>query len=419
MTRTTRTETESEEESEFVEFRARAREFLAAHAIPKGHPDDFSQGYGAHTLEGERHYQERCAWWQGLLFEHGWACLTWPKEYGGQGLTSKHARIIAQEQGRYGVSNGAFSVGIGMFGPTMLMHGTEEQKRRYLLPLARGEEVWCQLFSEPGAGSDLAGLRTRADLDGDLYLVNGQKVWNSGAHLADWGILLARTDWDVPKHKGITYFVVDMHSPGIECRPIKQITGSAHFNETFLTDVHIPRENVLGAVNDGWRVANTTLSNERTLIGGSGGGGGGGMRDLLALVRERGLAGDPVVRQRVAKTYMRQEILRFLGLKMQATMRAGRAPAAEASIMKILIGDHLHETADLALALEGPAASLSSTDAPQGGAWQHQLLNQFSTKFGGGTEQIQRNVIGERVLGLPSDIRVDKDRPFREVAGLA
>jgi alkylation response protein AidB-like acyl-CoA dehydrogenase len=247
--------------------------------------------------------------------------------------------------------------------------------------------------------------------------VNGQKVWNSGAHLSDWGILLARTDWDVPKHKGITYFLVDMHSPGVECRPLKQITGSAHFNEVFLTDVRIPAANVLGAVNDGWRVAQTTLANERTMIGG-GQGAGGSFRQLVQLAQEQGVAGDPVVRQGIAEAYTRGEILRYLGLKVQQALMAGRPPGPEASIMKILIGQHLERTAVLALAMEGPAAALVRGAAPARGIWQHQLLSQYAVKFGGGTEQIQRNVIGERVLGLPGDIRVDKDRPFREVAAI-
>jgi alkylation response protein AidB-like acyl-CoA dehydrogenase len=405
-------------EAELEEFRARAREFLDVHAPAKGSPEDFSQGYYSEDPEAERAYIARNQWWQGLLAEHGWACLTWPKEFGGQGLTSLHARVFAQESARYGVSTGAFSVGIGMFGPTMIAHGTPEQQARFLPGLLHGRDIWCQLFSEPGAGSDLAGLRTRAERDGDELVVNGQKVWNSGAHLSQWGILLARTDWDVPKHKGITYLLVDMRTPGVECRPLKQITGSAHFNEVFLTDVRIPVANVLGAVNDGWRVAQTTLANERTMIGGSGGGAGGSFKQLVQLAQERGAAADPVVRQGIAEAYTRGEILRYLGLKVQQALMAGRQPGPEASIMKILIGQHLERTAVLALSMEGAAAALVKRDAPVGGIWQNQLLSHYAVKFGGGTEQIQRNVIGERVLGLPGDIRVDKDGPFREVAGI-
>jgi alkylation response protein AidB-like acyl-CoA dehydrogenase len=404
-------------EAELAAFRAEARAFLEAHAPAKGSPDDFSQNYYADDPEVERDYVARNKWWQGVLAEHGWACLTWPERFGGRGLTSMHAMVWNQEAGRFGVSTGVFAVGIGMLGPTLIVHGTPEQQERFLPALRRGEEVWCQLYSEPGAGSDLAGLRTRAERDGDEFVVNGQKVWNSGAHFSDWGILLARTDWDVPKHQGITYFLLDMRTPGIECRPLKQITGAAHFNEVFLTDVRIPAANVLGVVNQGWRVAQTTLANERTMIGGSGGA-GGSFRQLLQLAQEQGAAGDPVVRQGITEAYTRGEILRYLGLKVQQALMAGRQPGPEASIMKILIGQHLERTAVLALSLQGPASALVKGDAPASGFWQHQLLSHYAVKFGGGTEQIQRNVIGERVLGLPGDIRVDKDRPFREVAGL-
>ena len=237
--------------------------------------------------------------WQHVLYEHGWAGITWPKEYGGRGGTAMQQAIFNEEQAQYGVSAGAFAIGIGMVAPTLMVHGTDAQKERYLDTMLRGEEIWCQLYSEPSAGSDLASLATRAVLDGDEYVVNGQKVWNTQAQFSDWGMMLARTDPDVPKHRGITYFLVDMHSPGIEVRPLRQINGVAHFNEVFLSDVRVPEENVLGEVNNGWRVAHTTLGNERAMIGA--GQGGRNADDVIDLARSRGRTSDPVIRQELAK----------------------------------------------------------------------------------------------------------------------
>jgi alkylation response protein AidB-like acyl-CoA dehydrogenase len=403
-----------DESPEEAAFRAEARAWLEDHAPKKGSPDDFSRGYGAASHEAELDYVAKCKAWQHTLLEGGWAGITWPKEYGGRGGTSMQASIFAQEQARYGVSSGLFSVGIGMTGPTLIVHGTEAQKERYLPKLLSGEEVWCQLFSEPGAGSDLAGLRTRAVRDGDEFVVNGQKVWNSGAHVSDFGILLARTNWDVPKHQGITYFVVDMRTPGIEVRPLRQITGAAHFNEVFLTDVRIPKENVVGVVDAGWGVANTTLANERTLIGGSREG-RETLPRLMALAREHGLDADPGTRQELARAFTRNEVLRYLGLRVQTAVSQGKQPGPEASIMKVLIGQHLWESSNVGLAMEGAAAMLQGEAAPDDAFWQMELLGHWATRIGGGTDQIQRNVIGERVLGLPREPRADKDVPFSEL----
>ncbi|MDQ1431031.1 MAG: hypothetical protein QOF40_1633, partial [Actinomycetota bacterium] len=250
-----------EDSPEDAEFRSEVRAWLQDHAKPRSGSGDWSRS------QDHPDYVERCKEWQHTLYEGGWGALTWPVEYGGRGLSGWHQAIFNQEAAHFDVSTGVFAVGIGMCGPTLIAHGSEEQKQRFLPALIRGEEVWCQLFSEPEAGSDLAGLKTRAVRDGDEFVVNGQKVWNSGAHHSDWGILLTRTDPDAPKHKGITYFLVDMRTPGIEVRPLVQITGHAHFNEVFLTDVRIPAKNVVGEVNAGWGPTHTTLANERTLIG--------------------------------------------------------------------------------------------------------------------------------------------------------
>src|SRR5581483_5408971 len=236
--------------------------------------------------------------WQQFLADEGWACITWPRAYGGRGGTPTQAAIFTEECAKVGAFGQTFAVGISMAGPTIIAHGTEAQKARHLPPMLRGDQVWCQLFSEPGAGSDLAGLSTRAVRDGDEWVVHGQKVWTSGAHFSDWGILLARTDPEQPKHRGITYFLVDMHTPGIDVRPLRQINGTAHFNEVFLTDVRVPHENVLGEVNGGWAVAMTTLANERTFMGGHSR--ALGFADLVALARAHGRDGDAVVRQQLA-----------------------------------------------------------------------------------------------------------------------
>jgi alkylation response protein AidB-like acyl-CoA dehydrogenase len=398
-------------------FRARARAFLEAHARPRrSGEDDFARFrfLGDPSPEADAEHVRHCKEWQRTLFDEGWAGIAWPKEYGGRGGTPAEARIFAREQARFDVDAGAFAVGIGMVGPTLIAHGTEAQKQRYLPALLRGDEVWCQLFSEPGAGSDLAGLRTRAVRDGDEWVVDGQKVWSSGAHHSELGILLARTDPNAPKHQGITYFVLDMRSPGIEVRPLRQINGVAHFNEVFLTEVRIPHENVVGEVNGGWGVAQTTLGAERVLIGS---GGAVGFRDLARLASEQERTGDPVLRQRLADAYIRFEIVKYLGRRAQAARRNGAAVGAEASVLKLAVSQNVALNGDLALALEGATAMLLHEDAPYGGFWQQQFLNQWGTRIGGGTEQVQRNVIGERVLGLPPEPRPDKRVPFRELVG--
>jgi alkylation response protein AidB-like acyl-CoA dehydrogenase len=243
-------------------------------------------------------------------------------------------------------------------------------------------------------------------------VVNGQKVWTSGAQNSDWGILLARTDPDQPKHRGITYFLVDMRSPGIEIRPLRQMTGGAHFNEVFLTDVRIPSENVLGDVNGGWGVAMTTLANERVLIGG--GGTGPGFKDLVELARQFGRDTDPLVRQGLADTYARYEIIRYLGMRVRTATSKGQTPGAEASVMKLFYAGHLKKLGDLAMSIQGAAGALLADDAPAVGAWQQQLLSAPSIRIAGGSDEVQRNIMGERVLGLPGEPRVDKGVSWRD-----
>ena len=389
-------------------FRAEARAWLEQHATRK---DPNTRPSGFMSLASD--HVDRCKRWQRTLYEGGWAGITWPKEYGGRGATAIQASIFAQEQAEFDVAVGVFMVAVGMVGPTIIAHGTDAQKERHLDAMLRGDEIWCQLFSEPGAGSDLAGLSTRAVQDGDEWVVNGQKVWTSGAQHSDWGILLARTDADQPKHRGITYFLVDMASPGIEVRPLRQINGAAHFNEVFLSDVRIPAENVLGEPNAGWGPTLTTLANERTSIGG--GGGGIALSNLADLARELDREDDPVVRQGLAAAFTRFEILRYLGLRVQTALSQGLPPGPESSIMKLFLSQHLAETADLAMALSGTGGMLSGSDALGEGMWQQYFLGHWAARIGGGTDQIQRNVIGERVLGLPGEPRLDKTLPYREL----
>ena len=249
--------------------------------------------------------------------------------------------------------------------------------------------------------------------DGDEWVVNGQKVWNSGAHHSQFGILLARTDPTVSKHAGITYFLVDMSTPGIDVRPLVQITGVAHFNEVFLTDVHLPAANVVGEVNGGWGVARTTLANERTLIGG--GTSGVTFSDLAALARATGRAGHPVVRQELSRSYIRSEVLRYLGLRVRTALSRGQMPGPESSVMKLGMSQHVTLNGDLAMAMEGAAGMLQGKDALADGLWQQQFLGQWAMKIGGGTDQIQRNVMGERVLGLPGEPRLDRGVAFNEL----
>ena len=397
-----------EDSPEDAAFRAEVRAWLQDHAKPRS-------GVGDWSRDSEHpDYVKRCKEWQHTLYEGGWGAITWPVEYGGRGLSGWHQSMFNQEAAAFDVSTGAFAVGIGMCGPTLIAHGTEAQKQRFLPALIRGEEVWCQLFSEPEAGSDLAGLKTRAVEDGDEYVVNGQKVWTSGAHHSDWGILLTRTNPEAPKHKGITYFLVDMTTPGIEVRPLVQITGHAHFNEVFLTDVRVPAENVVGELHGGWGPTHTTLANERTLIGGSGH--GTTTAQLLELARRCGRDQDPVIRQDIARAHTRIQVLRFMNLRVQTAASQGKLPGPEASTIKLFLSQHQSLTGDLVMSLMGASGMLHKGDALDQGHWQNTFLSQWSSKIGGGTDQIQRNTIGERVLGLPAEPRVDKDVPFKDLA---
>jgi len=398
-------------------FRAEARAWLDAHVERLG-PDERAVGLaeGRTTPGGLKRAQE----WQAKKADAGWACITWPKEYGGRGATAIQSVIWNQEESRYKTPANIFGIGQGMLGPTIMVHGTEEQKARYLRPMLRGEEIWCQLFSEPSAGSDLAGLRTSAVRDGDDWILNGQKIWTTGAQYCKWGMIVTRSDPTAEKHRGITYFIVDMQAPGIEIRPIKQINGTSGFNEVFFSDVRVPDRNRVGAVNEGWRGALTTLMNERHSIG-SGAAGGPDFNDLVRLAKETEWDGhcaldDAGVRQRLAGFYIRLKGLQYTGYRTQTALSHGVTPGPESSIGKLVGAPLRQEMAGFAVEMQGSAGALmDATFAAQEGSWQQSYLSSPGLRLAGSTDEILRNIIAERVLGLPPEIRVDKGLPFKDV----
>ena len=389
-------------------FRGEARTWLAEHVGPfKVDPDRGGESLIFADVE-DTGYVERGKAWQEVLFGGGYAGLGWPVEYGGRGLPIGQRIVWGQEASAAGAPPTINVIGEGMAGPTIIAHGSQEQKLRYLEPLLRGDEIWCQLFSEPAAGSDVAAVTTRAERDGDEWVVNGQKVWTSAAHYADFGILLTRSNWDVPKHRGCTYFIVDMKAPGVSVRPLRQMTGGASFNEVFLDDVRIPDEQRVDAEGNGWAVAITTLMNERLSIGANLGGGSFGYDRMIGELRERGVADDPHIRQLAAQIYIESKCLQYLGYRAVSKLMQGQIPGPEGSVAKLLLGSTARKADQLLDAMRGPAATLHDrfTD-----------LQLFipAIAIAGGTDEVLRNIIGERVLGLPGEPRVDKDVPFREV----
>jgi alkylation response protein AidB-like acyl-CoA dehydrogenase len=345
--------------------------------------------------------------YQRALADAGLAGITWPLEYGGRGLSRRYQGIFDEEAKAYQMPPRALEIGLGMCGPTILLHASEVQKAAFIPPLLRGEHVWCELFSEPGAGSDLSSVQTRARRDGDEFVVDGQKLWTSGAQHSDYAACLTRTDPQRPKREGITMLIVDMHAPGVTVRPLRQLTGDAHFNEVFLEGVRVPAANVLGEVDDGWRVARTMLAFERQALGGlgSGGGGKGGFAALAAEAKSRGLAERPVLRDHLVQLRIEQMVLRHLSGYLQATSRRGDGAAA--SLLKLAMAQVVQQTALVAVEVAGMHAVAWDADDPGGSRWSNQLLSSLSASIGGGTNEIVRNVIAERLLGLPRDVEGD------------
>ncbi|MEM9742479.1 MAG: acyl-CoA dehydrogenase family protein [Pseudomonadota bacterium] len=389
-------------------FRAEARGWLEANAPTA----DELAGMDA---------MARGKYWQKKKAEAGWACIRWPKAYGGRDASAIEQVILNQEEAKVDVpETGMFSIGQGMAAPTLMTWASDEDKQRFLPDLASGETIWCQLFSEPAGGSDLAALRTKAVKDGDEWVINGQKIWTSGAHYSDWGILVVRTDPTVPKHKGLTYFYVDMKSPGIEIKPIKQISGDANFNEVYFADVRIPDSQRLGEVGQGWQVSLTTLMNERASIGAGGTSVGFERVKELAesvYIGDRPAIEDSQVRAKLASWYVQEAGLKYTAYRTLSALSRGAVPGPENSIGKLVGAVKTQDMASFAIDLLEQEGVIR--DAGLGGEFgslfQDTYLAIPGLRIAGGTDEIMANIIAERVLGLPQEPRLDKGVPFNDV----
>lgn len=381
------------------DFTARAAAWLAEHA-PREPVTDLA--------EARR--------FQAALHDAGFAGITWPAEYGGQGLTETEQHAFDELAQQYQLPGKPFLIGLGMVGPTLLDLGTAEQKRRFLRPMLRGEEIWCQLFSEPGAGSDVAGLTTRARRDGDGWVLDGQKVWTSRAEYAEWGAVLARTDPGVPKHRGITMFVIDMRSPGVQVRPLRDMTGAIRFSEVFFDGVRLPADAVVGTAGGGWDAALRMLGHERITISDR-----RVPRDhpashaaLAALARARGVAGDRRVRRRLAEVYRAERLTELLAARLAQEARAGRPIGPRGSAGKLAAGRLARLSADAVPDIAGHDALAWDPGDAAGARLAAAVLDAPSARIAGGTDEIQRQIIGDRVLGLPREPSPDRDVPFSE-----
>ena len=358
--------------------------------------------------------------WQATKADAGYACIAWPKAWGGAGGTAIEEAIFNQEETRAGLRFTYFMTGLQMLLPALLNFSRDEYSRSKVAPAVRGETVWCQLFSEPFSGSDSAAARCQAvrDPDGGGWVINGQKVWNSGAQIANYGMILARTDSSLPKHKGLTVFWLDMETPGVEVRPIKMMSGESELNEVFLTDVRIPDNQRVGEIGDGWKVVIFTLMNERASIGA---GSGLSWKDIMALARQTpsgdGAAmDDPAFREWLADYYVNAEAMRLLSFQTLSALSKGEAPGPEGSAGKLLWATGAQDMADRGVDLQDAFGLIDDPSiALMDGAFQHRLLWAPGLRLGGGTDEIMKNIIAERVLGLPGDIRLDKDVPFKDI----
>lgn len=402
-------------------FRAEARAWLKANAPRQLLPTLENIAFGDAILETPAMIQAAKGW-QKKKQAAGWACIQWPREYGGRGASPIEQVIWQQEEGLYSLLGKIFVTTHGICAPTLIAWAGEEHKRRCLPKLASGEEVWCQFFSEPVAGSDLAGLHTRAQQDPNTgeWIVNGHKIWTSHLHYADYGILIARTDPTVPKHRGLTMFFLDVRSRGLEFRPVKQMTGQPGFNEVFFNEVRIPDTQRLGGVGEGWTVALTTLMNERMMI--ATGGMPTGFPELLALCERLDLGDckavdNQAVRSRLATWAVRNSGLRHTAARAISALSRGERPGPENSIGKLVSGTTMQEIAMYALDLQGQAGVLDGPEASDSARFQAMLMRSAATRIEGGTDEILRNIIAERVLGLPADIRADKGIPFNKIPG--
>ncbi|MFT7128480.1 MAG: acyl-CoA dehydrogenase [Gammaproteobacteria bacterium] len=364
-------------------------------------------------------YVAAAKFWQQRKFDHGWATIRWPKEFGGREASAIEQVILGQEEGKFDVPGGIFQIGQGMAAPTMMTWATKEQQQRFLPKLSSGEEIWCQLFSEPAGGSDLAALRTKAEKDGDDWVINGQKIWTSGAHYSDFGILVVRTDPEVPKHQGLSYFFLDMKSPGVEIKPIKQMSGAANFNEVYFTDVRIPDAQRLGEVGQGWQVALTTLMNERAAIGG--GGLAVGVESVMKLAQKVSIDDKPAiedkqVRAKLADWHVQEAGLKYTSYRSLSALSRGEVPGPENSIGKLVGAPKTQDMASFAIDLmEASGAIWDPEFSEDVGLFQGAFMSIPGLRIAGGTDEIMANIIAERVLGLPQEPRMDKGIPFSKV----
>jgi alkylation response protein AidB-like acyl-CoA dehydrogenase len=388
-----------------TDFRNRARAWLEQNAPRRGGGDAEP---GRADIASQKAFQAK-------LFDAGFAGITWPQEYGGQGLSNAEQIAFTQVARDFALPVGAFIIGLGMPGPTILELGTEEQKRRYLPKLLRGEEIWCQLFSEPSGGSDVAALITTAVRDGDEWVLNGQKVWTSGAQYSDYGAVIARTDPTVPKHNGITMFILDMHAPGVTVRPLKVATGATPFNEVFFDQVRLPADSVIGEVNDGWRAAVIMLRNERVAIGTMAAPRTSPLsyHSLSGLAARLGTGADAGLSRKLAELYARERSVQLFGQQLREEAMAGRDPGPRGSVAKLAGAELGVFASQVAAEVLGPAAAAS--DSADVRAVLNAMISAPGSSIAGGTNEIQRNIIGERVLGLPKDPGVDRGTPFNQL----
>ena len=404
------------------EFTAQGEAFLDANASRKVVEEKFVWGNGSDVVgmfeEKDRNDEledlKRACEWRAKKFDAGFGWISGPKAFGGRELPHAYQRAFDSLEGRFQVPNQSyFTIGLGMVAPTIAVHASQAAKEKYVAQMFRGDIVGCQLFSEPGAGSDLASLQTKAEKDGDVWVITGQKVWTSGAHYSDIGEVIARTDPDLPKHKGLTGFIVDMRDPAVEIRPLRQMTGGASFNEVFFNELRVPDDHRLGDVNNGWNVALTTLMNERAAIG-AGGGGGGLLTRAIEMTRHFGLSDDPVTRQMLADVAIHQRVAGYNNQRAMDKIKAGGLPGPEMSIAKLAGTMNTRRLSDFVSHVLG--AKMVADSGEWGTyAWSQLVVGAPGASIAGGSDEVMRNIVGERVLGLPKDTGIDSKSPFNEL----
>ncbi len=404
------------------QFQADALAFLEANAPRKEAEKKFVWGEGADKVamfeEKDRQSEkldvaEACAW-RRKKFDAGFGYVFGSEQYGGRGLPVAYSRAYDALEANYEIPNqSCFTIGLGMVAPTIVAHGSDIARDLYVRKMYRGDIVGCQLFSEPGAGSDLANLSTKAERDGDEWIITGQKVWTSGAHYSDIGEIIARTDFDMPKHKGLTGFIVDMHAPGVEIRPLRQMTGGASFNEVFFTEVRVRDDHRLGDINNGWNVALTTLMNERAAIG-AGGGGGGMFTRVIEMVKFYELDKDPVVRDELAKIIIHNKVAGYNNQRAMDKIKSGQMPGPEMSMAKLAGTANMMRLGDFVSMVLGPKLI---ADSGEWGtfAWNQLILGTPGGRIAGGSDEVMRNIVAERVLGMPKDPGIDSKSAFKDL----